>query len=161
MAPHLPKNTMRFTEQINIDTTPKQVWPFLADPVLQAAWNSKIILISRPHEGLVITDETYGMTNTHSNTQRETEVHVVEVIDAQQLTFEYRSVKADSALVVIDTFTLTPTDSGTRVEQTIDLSKSAFPWPVRLLVRFVMKFGKRTNASQFIGLKQMVESEQA
>jgi carbon monoxide dehydrogenase subunit G len=152
---------MKTTDQIDIDATPEQVWPFLADPVLQAAWNPKIISIDRPCEGLVRIGETYRMTAKHTNAQQDSEVHVVDVIEAQQLTFEHRTAEAGTGFVVIEAITLTPMGAGTRVEQTVDLSKTPIPWLLRPVIRFVMKFGKRAGGSQLIGLKQMVESELA
>ena len=153
---------MKATDQIDINVTPEQLWPFLIDPVLQAAWNPKIISIDRPHAGPASIGETYNMTVRMSNKPpQSSEVHVVDVIEAQRLTFEHRATEAGTGLIVTETFTLTPTGQGTRVEQTVDMSNMPMPWFVRLLVSLVMKFGKRVGDSQLLGLKKMVESDLA
>ena len=152
---------MLIKDQIDIDAPPDQVWPFLIDPVLQAAWNPKIISIDRPHDGPVRPGDTYVMHARLSDKQSTSRVEVVDVITPQKLVYQHHMTEAGSGFVVTETYTLSEKGRGTRVRHTIDLSQTPIPLLLRPVIWLVMKFGKPVGEPQLGGLKQMIESELA
>ncbi|MEO0475755.1 MAG: SRPBCC family protein [Planctomycetota bacterium] len=150
---------MQVNENTLINATPDQVWPFLIDPVLQAAWNPKIISIDRPKDGPVTLGEAYGMTAKLSGEQRTTRVEVVDLIEAQLLMVQHQLTETGTGFLVTETFTLEPNGAETRVEHNIDLSQTPIPGILKPLIKLVMKFAKPPGSQQLGRLKQMIESE--
>lgn len=150
---------MHIKDKIDIAATPQQVWPFLVDPVLQAAWNPKIVSIDRPHDGPVTVGETYKMTATMSEKQNTSQIEVIDVIEAQRLVFRHDMTEAGTGFAVTETFTLSPVGNDTRVQHTIDLSNSPIPLLIRPLIWLIMTFGKPVGEPQLGKLKRMIESE--
>ena len=46
---------------------------------------------------------------------------------------------------------------GTTVEQQVDLGEARVPWPIRLLIRFIMVFGREVETPPLARLKKVVE----
>jgi uncharacterized protein YndB with AHSA1/START domain len=150
---------MHIKDKIDIAATPQQVWPFIVDPVLQAAWNPKIVSIDRPHDGPVVVGETYKMTAKLSEQEKTSRVEVIELIEAERLVFRHEMTEAGKGFAVTETFTLKPTGNDTRVQHTIDLRHSPIPMLIRPLIWLIMTFGKPVGEAQLAKLKRMIESE--
>lgn len=150
---------MKIKEQIDIQAQPSQVWPFLVDPVIQAAWNPKIISIDRAHDGPVTVGESFQMIAKMSGKESTSHVEVTEVLPDERLAFLHRVTGDTFEQVVTETFTLRPKANATRVSQVIDLSRTRLPWWVKPIIWLVMTFGKPMGEPPLAKLKQMIESE--
>jgi len=150
---------MKLKDQVDIDATPEQAWPFLADPVIQAAWNPKIVSIDRAHDGPVLAGETFTMVATMNDKKTASRVEVADVVPQQRLIFRHHVEESKMAQVVTETYTLSSKGSGARVRHTIDLSQTSIPLLVRPIIWLVMTFGKPTGPQPLGKLKALIESE--
>ena len=149
---HIKSNTV-------IQATPEQVWPFLADPIIQAAWNPKIISIERATDSPVKTGETYTMIATMSGRENTSQVEVIDVSEPGQLVFRHHVSNPGREFKVTETFTISPTRKGTRVTHAIDLSQAGIPKILLLLISFLTRLGKSTGLPYLDQLRAMIESE--
>lgn len=150
---------MKLKERVTINATPDQVWPFVVDPVLQAAWNPKIISIDRPVDGPVQHGDSYNMVTKMSDKESNSEVEVIEVVDNERLVFMYRIEDNQLAQVVTETYELSTAQNGTSIKRVIDLGAAQIPLLIRPLIWLIMTFGKPQGEAQLNKLKRMIESE--
>ena len=67
---------MRIRESIVISADAATVWPFLADPVMQAEWNPKVVSIDRERSGPVRFGERFEMIYRMSGRENHSRVEV-------------------------------------------------------------------------------------
>ena len=150
---------MQLKEKVTINASPGQVWPFIADPVLQAAWNTKIVSIDRPVDGPLKLGDRYNMIAKMSGKESTSHAEAIDVLADKRLTIRHHVEDKGAVQVVTETYDLHAHQNSTRVTQIIDLSGTNLPWFVRPLIWLIMTFGKPTSEPQLITLKRLIESE--
>ncbi len=149
-------STMR--SRITIDAPPERVWMFVADPVMESAWNPKIVAIDRDAEGPVRTGERFEMEFVMSGTGSRCEAEALEASPPGLLVYRYRMLDERLEGSVDIRYTLEPKGDGTRLVQSIDMRGMGISWPVRALIWFVTRFGTPVGKPYLEELKGQVEA---
>lgn len=149
---------MKLREQIVIGAPPEAVWPWIADPQQQAEWNPRLVSIDREAEGAVRAGEQYEMLYKLHGRERLTHVRVLECRPPRTVAVEHEITHEEQVRTVIERYDLRTCRQGTRVRQTIDLSRSGIPWVARFFVWLVSKLGKPTDEPFLLRLKRLVET---
>lgn len=150
---------MQLKQTIAIDAPPESVWLYLADPILQAAWNPKVVSLDRDHDGPVQLGERFEMLYRMSGQDRLSRVEVKAVSEPEQLVFEHTLDWKGKTMTTQESYSIDPLRHGVRVTQTIDLSQAGIPWPIRILIGLIHRFGKAQEAEYLKRLKHMIESD--
>ncbi len=156
---------MNFTESIDIAATPERVWPYLANPVLMATWNKKIVDVKRSGaDAPVQTGDTYTMTFRMSERDDESSVEVLESDPRRRLRIRHEHLwknKIQTCLEYYDLEALNPgspnTATSTRVHQ--ELTITGLPWIACLLIKFIDRFGTSEGFTSLQKLKHVVEAD--
>ena len=152
---------MRIKDQIDIHAKPEQLWPFIIDPVIQAAWNPKIISIDRDMDGPAELGDRFDMLYRMSGKDNLSHVEVTQVVPNERLVFSHRLKLPKADQQAEESFELTPRRGGTQLTHTINLSNAGIPLPIRILIWFITRLGKDVGQNYLATLKQMIESETA
>jgi uncharacterized protein YndB with AHSA1/START domain len=160
-APRGYPAAMKLTGRVWINAHPSAVWPFVANPVLMSLWNPKIVSVDRASDEPVRLGERFEMIYTMSGKDRESSVEVVECEEPIRVVFRHHWKQDGQAGFADESYTLTQTNGGTRVEQVIDLGGTAIPWFLRGLIWIIATFGKPTGEPYMEKLKKAVEDNRA
>ena len=144
--------------KITIDAPPEQVWLFVADPVMESAWNPKIVAIDRDAEGPVHAGERFEMEFLMSGRGSRCEAEAIQASPPSLLLYRYRMLDERHEGRVDIRYTLEPRGDGTLLVQSIDMSRMGIPWPVRALVWVVTRFGTPVGKPYLEELKSQVEA---
>ena len=147
--------------RIEIDAPPDRVWVFVADPVLESAWNPKMVGISREPEGRVGEGERFELEYVMSGRGSRCEAEVLEARAPEKLVYRYHLLGEKRPLAARVTYTLDDRRGATRLVQTIDLSEMGIPWPLRALIWLITRIGKETGVPYLQELKRQVEAIEA
>ena len=150
---------MRLRETVEIVAAPREVWPFIVDPVLQAGWNPKVISVDRATDGPVALGERFQMIYRMSSKDQLSNVEVIELVPDERLTMRHTVSAHGAEHTVTEAYDLRASGDSTRLTQTLDLSQTGLPWPIRLLIGFITRFGKPVNTPYLDRLKAMIESD--
>ena len=148
---------MKITERIVIEATPERVWSWLADPALWARWNPKVKRVKRSQAGAVVAGETFEADFALSDNATTGQVEVKVCEPFQRLALRHWvDVRGRVQSLGVE-FALTADGAETRLLQTTDFSDVGLPWPVKLLVRIIHRFGRPVGRSHLEELKQLAE----
>lgn len=150
---------MKLRQHTRIQAPAESVWPYLVDPVIQAAWNPKIISIDRATDGPVRVGETYEMIFRMSRKEHLSRIEVVELVPNELLGFEHRFEDRGKQRRLGETYGLTPSRGGVKLTHTIDVSDLGIPLPLRILIWLITRFGKDTEQPYLERLREMIESD--
>jgi uncharacterized protein YndB with AHSA1/START domain len=131
---------MSLVERIVIAVPPERVWPLIADPVLMAGWNRKIVSIERQGSGPVGRGERMEILYRMSGRERILKVEVVEIEPLREMTWRH-NFGEDPKRYALERYALKARGAGTCVEQHLDLRHAGLPWWVRVLMAFLWRFG--------------------
>ena len=148
---------MRLRQSILISADASAVWPFLADPVLQADWNPKVVSIDRDRPGPVRLGERFEMIYRMSGRDNLSRVEVTVAQPAQRVVFLHRVAGQSAERIVEESYEISPRGNDVKVVQTIDLSRAGIRWPFRLLMWFITRLGRNTEQPYLDRLKRLVE----
>jgi len=149
---------MQLDESIFIrNVTADEVWPYLADPVLQADWNPKIISIDRQRTGPVIRGERFEMIYRQSK-ESLSRVEATVVEPGRRVEFTHRVMWKKFEQLATESYELVPRDDGVTVKETIGLVRSGIPWYWLTLIWLIKTFGKPTGKGPLDRLKTLIES---
>ncbi len=148
---------MRLRESIIISADASAVWPFLADPVLQADWNPKVISVDRKRSGPVRYGERFKMIYRMSGGENESRVEVTAVRPSQKVVFVHHTTQKLVEQIVEEWYEISPHRIGVKVVQTIHLTRAGIPWPFRLLIWFISRFGWNAEEPYLDRLKRLIE----
>jgi len=152
---------MRITQSVNVLAGAEDVWPFIADPALQAEWNPQFVSIDRRHSGPAILGERFAMTRSRDGERQVFDVEVVEVNILTRIVFRHRMIWKNREQIFDEIYDVDVGAGGTRVTQTTDLSRSGLPWWVRLIVWFTVRNDQHVEESYLEKLKRRIEKRQA
>jgi hypothetical protein len=148
---------MRLRQSTIISGNALTVWPFLADPALQAEWNPKVLAVRRDRFGPVELGEQFEMLYRMSARDNYTRVEVVASVPSEHVCFVHRTMWKSIEQVVEEAYTVSPRRKGVKVVQTIDLSRAGIPWPLLLLIWSISRFGQPTEEPYLNRLKRLIE----
>src|SRR5260221_358984 len=148
---------MRLRESTIIAADADAVWPFLADPALQADWNPKVVSVERKRSGPVQFGERFEMIYRMSGRDRHTLVEVMELQIAQRVVYFHRINGKSAERIVEEAYEISPDGDGVRVVQTIDLTRAGIPWLLRLFIGLIHRYGWSAEEPYLERLKHLVE----
>jgi hypothetical protein len=148
---------MQLRESTIIWADAASVWPFLADPVLQADWNPRVVSIDRERAGPVRFGERFEMIYRMSGRESQSHVEVTVAEPSERVAFLHRVAWKSAEQIVEESYEISPQGDGVKVVQTIDLTRSGIPWPFRLLIWFINRFGYKSGESYLDRLRRLVE----
>ena len=134
-----------------------EMWPFLADPVLQAGWNPKVVSVGRERSGPVRRGERFEMVYRMSGREKQSRVEVTAARPPRRVVFLHRTAWRSAEQVVEESYEIAPHRHGVKVVQTIDLARAGIPWPFRPLIWCLHRFGQRDEEAYLDRLKCLVE----
>ena len=149
---------MKLKSSVRIAAPPDKVWPFVADPLLQAKWNQKLVSIDRNASGPVRQGESFAMIYRMSGRDHESRVEVVETCFPERVTLTHSYARNGRTFKVAESYRITPVDRGTRLEQTLDMREAGIPFPLRPLVWFLHQFGRDTEQACLDRLRELAEA---
>jgi hypothetical protein len=152
---------MRLRQSTIISADASAVWPFLADPVMQADWNPKVVSIDRERSGPVRFGERFEMIYRISGRENQSRVEVTVAQPSEHVVFLHRVTWKSAEQVVEESYEISSRGNGVKVVQTIDLTRAGIPWPFRLLIWFINRFGWNTEEPYLDRLKRRVEQPAA
>src|SRR4051812_31941713 len=132
---------MKLRDSIVVAAKVEKVWPLVADPLLQAQWNSKIVSIDRRLTGAARFGERFEMIYRMSGRDRESKVEVTALEPSQRIVFRHQMTWKSRQQFVEEQYQLEPCNPGVRVTQIIDLRRAGIPWPFRVLIWCIARFG--------------------
>jgi uncharacterized protein YndB with AHSA1/START domain len=148
---------MKLRDSIVVAANVQKVWPLVADPVLQADWNRKIVSIDRTRSGLAKFGDRFEMIYRMSGRDRESNVEVIALEPSQRIVFRHQMTWKSRQQFVEEEYRLEPCAGGVRVTQIIDLGRAGIPWPFRALIWFIAHFGHSTEPSYLSRLRELAE----
>jgi hypothetical protein len=148
---------MRLRESVIIAADALTVWPFLADPVLQADWNPKVVSIDRERSGPVQCGERFEMIYRMSGRENQSRVEVTVVEPAKRVVFLHHTTWKSQDQIVEESYEISLHGNGVKVIQAIDLRRAGIPWPFRLLIWSIHRFGWSAEEPYLDRLKRLVE----
>lgn len=150
---------MKITERIVIEAPPERVWSWLADPALWARWNPKVKRINRSRTGAMVAGEMFAADFALSDNATTGQVEVKVCEPFQRLALQHWvDVRGRVRSLGVE-FALTVEGAETRLVQTTDFSDAGLPWPVKLLVRIINRFGRTMGRSHLEELKHLAEAQ--
>jgi|SRR4051794_5367542 carbon monoxide dehydrogenase subunit G len=151
---------MKVCESIDIDATPEQIWPFIADPQQMAAWHVKLVSVSRSGKGPVYLGDRFETIYEMSGRRRQATAEIVYCQPPTGLTLRHRIAEMGSEHFVDETYELTSRGGSTRVAQSVDFSNAGFPLWARGLMWFISRFGYSVGEGILEPLKRACEKGQ-
>ena len=148
---------MRLQESTIISANVATVWPHIADPVAQAAWNPKVISVDREKSGPAHFGERFEMIYRMSGRDNRSQVEVRECQPSQRIVFLHRIEQQSRLRIVEEAYDIEPHGDGVKVVQTIDLTRAGIPWLFRPLIWITQRFGHSTEEPYLERLKDLIE----
>jgi hypothetical protein len=148
---------MRLRQSTIISANASAVWPYLADPVLQADWNPKVVSIDRERSGPVRFGERFGMIYRMSGRENQSRVEVTVAQPSECVAFLHRVKWKSAEQIVEESYEISSRGNGVKVVQTINLARAGIPWQFRLLIWFINRFGWNAEQPYLGRLKRLVE----
>jgi uncharacterized protein YndB with AHSA1/START domain len=149
---------MRIVQRVEIDASPDEVWPYVADPVLVSIWNPKVVAVDRLREGPVETGEQFEMTYRMSRGDRRSTVEVLAAEAPCRLVIRHTPCERPERGCAVEHYVLEMRRGRTRLTQTLDLSRAGVPLWARPLIWLIMKLGKPKGTPCLELLRDAVES---
>jgi uncharacterized protein YndB with AHSA1/START domain len=148
---------MKLRETIQIDAPPETVWNFVSDPESWHRWNPHVKEVRRHRHGpLVVTEEFAGVFQL-SGQPMEHRVEVTRFDPPKSLVMRQRYEWRGSPCEIEVSISVEPLPSGSRVSTVIDHSRTGIPWPLRLLIWWITRSGRKVGQSPLDALKRLAE----
>ena len=143
-------------DTIEIDAPPGRVWPHVVDLALMAKWHPKLVSAAPVTSGQPRVGHTWR-TVSRMGSREKRFLSRIEVCEPFSRVVIAHQDDEGRKRFVRETIDLMPSGAGTRVRQTLDLTQSGIPFPWRLLMSFIARFGTPSGASIFAELKRTLE----
>ena len=114
-----------------------------------------------PPELRVIADPPLINSAVHAHSSRHSHVEVTLVEPERRVTFRHRMIWKSTERIAEESYEISPDPNGVKVVQTINLTRAGIPWPFRLLIWFIHRFGWQTGEPDDQPLKRLVEQSVA
>ena len=148
---------MKLRESILIPSPLERIWATIVDPATWPAWNPKIQSVRRSNYGPVVVGEQFHAVFKLGQMETPSEIEVVASEPPARLALRqhYESGRRSRSVEIV--FQLEPTERGVRLTQTVDLAGAGIPWPIRLLIWWITRFGRAVGPSPLDSLKRLAE----
>ena len=131
----------------------------MADPALWARWNPKVKRVKRSRTGAVVAGETFEADFALSDSATIGQVEVKMCEPFQRLALRHWVDARGRVQSLGVEFALTADGARTRLLQTTDFSDVGLPWPVKLFVKIINRFGRTVGRSHLEELKFLAEAQ--
>lgn len=148
---------MRLRESTIIAADATAVWPLLADPLLQADWNPKIVSIERERAGPVRHGERFEMLYRMGARENLSRVEVTAVQPFERVVFVHRMQGTSGEQVVEEAYEISPHGQSVRLVQTVDLTRAGIPWVAAVVVWVIHRFGRNAEKAYLARLRTLAE----
>jgi len=148
---------MRFQQSTIIAAKLSEVWPFVADPLLQAEWNPKLVSMDRSGTGPVRCGERFRMIYRMSGRDNVSRVEVTESTFPERVVFRHDISIKSKEQTIRESYDLTPLDDGVRIVQTLEMSLAGIPLPLRICMWLVHHVGRDTEEPYLDRLRARME----
>lgn len=148
-------------ESIEIDRPPPQVWDVIENPETMKQWSPKVKNVVLENWGARGTGFRYRIIYALSGQPSELDAEIQEYRPPARLGIKLTGGHLPRTDYVYETYELSPTAGGTRLEQTIEIHDSHIPLFFRVLIWFMRRFGQPTGKSYLAGVKALAEGATA
>ena len=149
---------MLIRQSIRIAAAPEIIWNLVADPVLQANWNCAVVAVDRPRSGPVQVGERYAMIYAVNGQDRPCQIEVLASLRPQRVVFCNQMTWKNTTRIVEEAYDISPDRAGSRVVQSVDLSRAAIPWFARAIIWLLSRLGYRVGPDPLQKLKRLAEA---
>jgi uncharacterized protein YndB with AHSA1/START domain len=137
---------MRIHEEVVTRAAPARVWEMISDPSIHGLWNPRIVDTDAPSHGPIRVGQRYRITYELSGRTSEFEAEVVEMVPEQRfvarLEERFKGDGSNWQRFMEERYTLAPRGDRTRVVHEVHIHHPGIHPLLRLLVWFIMTFGK-------------------
>lgn len=148
---------MMIRESITINADPMEVWAVVADPSLAPGWNPKIVEVETMSAGRPQAGSRYRITYEMSGRRSSFDAEITTFEPPQKLVLELTGGPPPTAGTVREIFELRRSNRGTRVRQSINMSRSGMNLLLRLLLGSLHRIGRPVGKRYLETLKELVE----
>ena len=143
-------------DTIDINAPAEDVWPQIADLTLMTAWHPKLVSAEPITSGQPRVGQTWRTVSLMGRREKRLLSRIEICEPLKKVVFVHQDEDRRDRFVR-ETFELTTAQQRTRLRQTLDLTDAGIPWPWRLLIRFIARFGTPAGESIFAELKRNLE----
>ncbi|MDY7092650.1 MAG: SRPBCC family protein [Acidobacteriota bacterium] len=151
---------MKLRFEVRIAAPPQRVWPWVADPLRMARWNPKLVAIDRAASGELQAGEEYELIYRMSGRDTELRARVELAKPPVELAIRLWDEAGPHERPTVESYRLEARGDGTRLRQEIDLSRTGIPWPARLLMALLSRWGRPRDEPYLERLRRLVEEPQ-
>jgi hypothetical protein len=144
----LPADTpgMRIREQVVTTASPGRAWELIADVSIHGLWNPHVVDTQGWNGASAGVDSRYRVTYELSGRRNEFEAQIVEWLPEHRFVARLEErVKGDGsnfARYVLETYTIEPRGTRTRVVHDVRIHHDGLPWYFRVLIALIMATGR-------------------
>jgi len=150
---------MAFSESIEIDGSPEDVWPHFADPNRMAVWHEKLVSVSWNAQRPVQLGDRFDAVYQMSGRRREVSTEVLRCQPPLALTLRHRMRGEPPERFVDESYDLFTVGNVTRVQQSVDFSHAGLPLWARAVMWFISTFGHPSGEGILEPLKRACETK--
>jgi uncharacterized protein YndB with AHSA1/START domain len=151
---------MKAHYHIYVNAPVSSVWKVLSDPNLMALWNPHCIRC-RAGEGPFGIGFTYqAIFKLNSGPERTAVCTIEEYQPEKLLTTTYSITYMNRTGNTKETFHLSPKNQGTKINQTIDFSRSGTPIIIQLLIKLMQPLGHSVRKGPLKRIKELIENQE-
>jgi uncharacterized protein YndB with AHSA1/START domain len=140
-------------ESILIPAPADRVWAAVANPETWLAWNPKIKSVRRANRGSVVAGEHFHAVFMLGKRELASNVEIVACEPPTRLELRQHYEFRQRSRFIRVVFDLESTAAGVRLTQTMDVAGAGIPWPLRLLVGWIHRFGRPVGKSSLEQLR--------
>ena len=148
---------VKFRETIQIEAPPEVVWNFVSDPEAWPRWNPRVKQIRRDRRGPLVETEQFTGIFQLSGEPKEHSVEIARLDSPRSLVMRQRYEWRGSPCELMVLISVEPLPTGSRVTTVIDYSRTGIPWPLRLLLWWITRSGRKVGSSPLDTLKRLAE----
>ncbi len=151
---------MILRDQIVIERSAQEVWPYVENPERMMSWNPKVKKVTRAHwDGRPGVGFRYGIMYEMSGKVGEMEAEVTTYEPPFRLVIRLTGGRLPEKAYVEEIYELSEDNGRTLLRQKIIMHHSGINIVFRLLIFFVSRFGRPTGKTYLETLKGLVENE--
>ncbi|OGU29896.1 MAG: hypothetical protein A2X67_08685 [Ignavibacteria bacterium GWA2_55_11] len=148
---------MILRDAVEIQSSPDRVWKIVADPVAMPLWNDHVVRVTSPGSGPAV-GRAYSIMYALNGKVTECTGEFTVVEPCHRLVIKVRSTAVVPPLEAEERYDLEDRNGSTLLRQQVIVTSPRVPFPLNMLIWFVMKFGKPTGKRMLEVLKDLAES---
>jgi len=153
----LPCHPVKIRESILIQAPPEVVWSLVSDPAAWPRWNPHVKQVRRDRPGPLVETEQFAGVFQLSGEPMEHTVEITRLDPPAGLVMRQRYQWRGSPCELEVSIAVEPLPTGSRVKTVIDYSRTGIPWPLRLLIWWITRSGRKVGSSPLDTLKRLAE----